>query len=65
MRFSMRDLLWLVTLMAVGAGWLADHWRQERLIRREKAVNVQAAAEVQVEWLRRYRGEADAVGAPN
>jgi len=57
MRFSMRDLLWLVTLAAVGAAWWADHRRQDHLIRREKAVNVQAAAEVQVEWLRRYRGE--------
>jgi hypothetical protein len=53
----MRDLKWLVTLAAVGLAWLADHRRQEGLIRREKAVNVQAAAEVQVEWLRRYRGE--------
>lgn len=56
-RFSIRDLMWLVALAAVGAGWMADHRRQGILIRRERAANAQAAAEVQVEWLRRYRGE--------
>jgi len=57
MRFSVRDLMWLVTLVAVGAAWVADHRRQEGLIRQEKVASAQAAAEVQVEWLRRYRGE--------
>ena len=57
MRYSMRDVMWGMTLLAVGAAWVADHRRQDHLIRREKAANVQAATEVQVEWLRRYRGE--------
>jgi hypothetical protein len=60
MRFSMRDLMWGVTLLAVLAAWGADHRRQVGLVRREKEANVQAAAEVQREWLRRYRGEAEA-----
>ena len=57
-RFSIRDILWLTTLVAMGAGWLADHWRQEIKLQRERAANVEAAAQVQLEWLRRYRGEA-------
>ena len=26
-RFTIRDVLWLTALIAVGAGWLADHWQ--------------------------------------
>jgi hypothetical protein len=56
-RFTIRDMLWLTTLVAMGVGWLADHWRQEIKLERERAANVEAAAQVQIEWLRRYRGE--------
>ena len=28
MRFSLRDLFWLIVVAALVVGWLADHWRQ-------------------------------------
>jgi streptomycin 6-kinase len=56
-RFTIRDVLWLMALVGLGAAWFADHVQQKRALERERAVNIEAAAQVQVEWLRRYRGE--------
>jgi hypothetical protein len=63
-RFTLRDLLWLTTLIATAAGWFADHALQQRKLQRERDVNIEAAAEVQTEWLRRYRGEDSPLGTP-
>jgi hypothetical protein len=30
-RFTIRDMLWLTALVAMGVGWLADHSRQRAL----------------------------------
>ena len=57
-RFTIRDVLWLTALIAMAFGWAVDHVRQERLIKREKANSIEAAAQVQIEWLKRYRGES-------
>ena len=62
--FGIRDILWLTTLAAVVAAWFADHFRQEYRLRRERATNVEAATRVQVEWLRRYRGEIPSTEVP-
>jgi hypothetical protein len=56
-RFSLRDLLWLVVLASVVAAWYADHRRLNELIRLQKAASIQAAIQLQTEWLKRYRGE--------
>lgn len=56
-RFTLRDLFWLTTLVALGGGWYADHVRQEAILRREKTSNIEAAVKLQIEWLKRYRGE--------
>ena len=29
MRFTIRDLLWLMLVVAMGTVWIADRWRQE------------------------------------
>jgi hypothetical protein len=58
LRYFTRDIFWLMTLVAVTTGWLVDHARQREKIRRVENASIEAAAEVQVEWLRRYRGEA-------
>ena len=29
-RFSIRDLLWLTALIAMGLGWWVEHWRSGR-----------------------------------
>jgi hypothetical protein len=55
----MRDLMWGMTLLAMGAAWLADHRRQDALLAQQKSASAQAAVEVQIEWLRRYRGESE------
>lgn len=57
LRFTIRDVLWLTSLVAMGAAWFVDHRIQVRRFEREKAVSIEAAAQVQIEWLRRYRGE--------
>jgi hypothetical protein len=56
-RFAIRDVLWLTALVAMGFGWAADHALQKRRYQKEKAASIEAAAQVQIEWLRRYRGE--------
>jgi hypothetical protein len=56
-QFSLRDLVWLTALVGLGAGWVADHRRQELRLAEQRAANVEAAAKVQIEWLKRYRGE--------
>ena len=55
--FSLRDLLWLTTVIAMGAGWYVDRLAQEAKWRREKSANIEAAVQLQIEWLKRYRGE--------
>lgn len=56
-RFTIRDVLWLTALVAMGAGWFVDRQRQEVKLRREKSANIEAAVQLQIEWLKRYRGE--------
>jgi len=63
-RFTIRDMLWLTAFVALGAGWMVDHARQNRRLGRERAANIEAAARVQVEWLRRYRGEIPSTPSP-
>ena len=63
-RFTIRDVLWLTALVAVCAGWFVDHAIQEQRIGRERDANIEAAAKVQVEWLKRYRGEIPSTPSP-
>lgn len=64
MRYSLRDILWLTALCGLGAGWFVDHARQRSLLRGQKEADIQAAVDLQIEWLRRYRGAADGTAAP-
>jgi hypothetical protein len=36
LRFTIRDVLWLTLVIALGLGWWADHRTAERRHRREK-----------------------------
>jgi hypothetical protein len=36
-QFSLRDLIWLIMLCAVGVGWLADHDRQAKALDESEA----------------------------
>jgi hypothetical protein len=63
-RFTIRDVLLLTALIAACAGWFVDHATQERRIERERQANIEAAAKVQVEWLKRYRGEIPSAAGP-
>jgi hypothetical protein len=56
-RFSVRDLIWFTTLVAVGAAWYADHRQQRLVVHQQRAASVAAALQVQDQWLARYRGE--------
>ena len=64
MRYTLRDLLWLMALCGLGAGWFVDHARQRAILRGQKEADIQAAVDLQMEWLRRYRGAADDGPAP-
>jgi hypothetical protein len=64
-RFTIRNVLWLTSLVAMGVVWLVDHARQNRRLMLERDANVEAAARVQVEWLRRYRGEIPSTPTPS
>jgi hypothetical protein len=57
LRFTIRDLLWITVVVALGAAWYVDHRVQQRRLQQERAANVEAAAKVHIEWLKRYRGE--------
>ena len=59
LRFTIRDLLWLTALVALAAGWWVDHRHQVARVAREKNANVDAAVKLQIEWLRRYRGDPE------
>jgi cell division protein FtsL len=57
LRFTIRDVLWLTVVVALAAAWFVDRRHQERKLQLERNANIEAAAKVQIEWLRRYRGE--------
>ena len=57
LRFTIRDILWLTVVAALAAAWFVDRQQQERKLQHERATNIEAAAKVQIEWLKRYRGE--------
>ena len=60
--FTLRELFWVTSLMAVVVGWYADHARQEAKLQRERTSNIEAAVKLQIEWLKRYRGESSPHG---
>jgi hypothetical protein len=44
-------------VVALAAAWFVDRRQQELKLQLERSANIEAAAKVQIEWLRRYRGE--------
>jgi hypothetical protein len=55
--FTIRDVLWLTAVVALGAGWWADHARQMSRHRE--------AAKIHNQDLRQFRGERDALKEQN
>ena len=31
-RFTIRDVLWLIVVVAISASWFADHWRMASIL---------------------------------
>ena len=56
-RFTIRDVLWLMVVVGLGAGWWVDHTAQ-------KARELEAA-KIHGETLRDFRGQIDALKVSN
>jgi hypothetical protein len=50
-RFTIRDVLWLTVVVALGVGWFVERWRNEQV--REEAY-LQGAADDNAVWLHQY-----------